>query len=116
MAKSHAAYVRKKAAQAAAYQPRPNALRSCTLRECRLGTKGERPNVRSRKMTKADRLYQLARLHNFDDIARLIDVPVKVSDRIAAEKARQLLVDYTKTMHPDCWRQMLAQDDAISAQ
>lgn len=73
MAKSHAAYERKQAAKAAAYQPRRNALRSCTLRECKLGTKGERPNVRSRKITKADRLCMIAREHNLTDIARLID-------------------------------------------
>lgn len=73
MAKSHAAYVRKQAAKAAAYQPRPNALRSCTLRECKLGTKGERPNAKSRKITRADRLYMLAVEHKLTDIARLID-------------------------------------------
>ena len=73
MAKSHAAYERKQAAKAAAYKPRPNALRSCTLRECRLGTKGERPNAKSRKITRADRLYMIAREHNLTDIAAIID-------------------------------------------
>lgn len=72
MAKSHAAYLRKQAAKAAAYQPRRSSLRSITLRECKLGM-SERSNVRSRKMTKADRLYAIAREHGLTDIARLID-------------------------------------------
>ena len=71
MAKSHAAYERKKAAQAAAYQPRATSLRSITLRECKLG-KSER-KLRTRKITRADRLYAIAKFHNLDDIAKLID-------------------------------------------
>ena len=69
MAKSHAAYERKKAAQAA-YQPRATSLRSITLREC-LG-KSER-KTRSRQMTRADHLSQLAHNAGCDDIAMLID-------------------------------------------
>ena len=70
MAKSHAAYERKQAAKAAAYQPHATSLRSITMRECKLGTSERR--VRRRKTTRADRLYAIAKLHKLDDVARLI--------------------------------------------
>lgn len=72
MAKSHAAYLRKQAAIAeAAYKPHRTSLRSCTLKECKVGRVERR--VKTRKMTKADKLSRLAHLAGFDDIALLID-------------------------------------------
>ena len=53
------------------YFPRQHAMRCSTLRECK--GKSER-KVRTRKMTRADRLSQLAHNAGCDDIAMLIDL------------------------------------------
>ena len=52
------------------YVPRQHAMRCSTMRECK--GRSER-KVRSRKMTRADRLSALAHEKGFDDIAMLID-------------------------------------------
>ena len=52
------------------YFPRQHAMRCSTMRECK--GKSER-RVRSRKMTRADHLSQLAHNAGCDDIAMLID-------------------------------------------